>query len=192
MTTTRKLIKNFEDNTISLTHVEPTKSLLIDLPCTSETTYIINSTVKSMEKEDIGGVACRYLQSKRGERNTFYEIIFWGIVMIVIFASFLRSRDISPDEQSDAFNLDSPNFIFLLLMAIANILPNISNTLRYAENKNACDKWLKEKLNNDTYDEIRRLPNKRDSLFTLNKILKEKNIDTTVLERKGFGLSKKR
>ncbi|MBA3662267.1 MAG: hypothetical protein H0W64_11085 [Gammaproteobacteria bacterium] len=45
-------------------------------------------------------------------------------------------------------------FLAPLSLATANILPNISNWLRYRETKNDCEKWLSEKLGPPVFSKI--------------------------------------
>lgn len=196
MATTRKLIKHFENKTIPLTYVNPTNSLLLgSMECEEDAAERLNNAVDAMKEENIEKVAYHYVQSRRAESNTFNKVAFLSSVAIVDLF-FLSYFFINPANgySGDQFSREKSNNPFLnmffLLYLIASLLPNISNTLRYRETKNGCDEWLKTKLsNNNTYSKIRQLPNKRDSLFTLTRILKEENFNTTTLEKKGFGLS---
>lgn len=196
MATTRKLIKHFENKTIPLTYVNPTNSLLLgSMECEEDAAERLNNAVDAMKEENIEKVAYHYVQSRRAESNTFNKVAFLSSVAIVdlFFLSYFFIN-LANGHSGDQFSREKSNNPFLnmffLLYLIASLLPNISNTLRYRETKNGCDEWLKTKLsNNNTYSKIRQLPNKRDSLFTLTRILKEENINTTTLEKKGFGLS---
>lgn len=194
MTTTRKLIKTFEDNAIQLTKLEPSKSLLIcSMPCERQTAEIRNSTVDNMINEDIAMVAYRYLQAMRGERNTFNEAVCWAacvvisLVYIYLKITTVNFQDELSSEPSENFD-NQTNFIFqwliVLMYAVANAIPNVANTLKYGETKNACDVWLQARLEDDMYNKLKQLPNNYDSLFKIDKLLKEKNIDTTNLEKK--------
>jgi len=150
--------------------VKPRNTLLITpMMCEHTAAQIRNSTVDSMQKNDIADVSYRYLQSRRSENNTFYEVIFWTTSSFLLFK---LACTINP-------------ILYLCLLAYApHIPPNIGNTLRYKETKNYCAEWLTEKLGNDKFAEIKKLKFNKNGMFNLAALLKTENIDAIYLESK--------
>lgn len=150
--------------------VKPKKALLVtSMICEIKAAEITNSAVYEMEKNEIGNVAYRFLQSRRGENNTFNEILFWSTASLILFELGYKIHPI----------------LYLCLLCYApHIPPNIGNTLRYKETKNYCAEWLTQKLGIETFEKIKELKFNRAGMFKLSSLLNEKNINASHLENK--------
>lgn len=178
MSMTRSLIETLNlhnvEKKIPLKKVTPSKSLLIcSMPCEIKAATIRNQTVDSMEAENIEDVSYRFLQARRGENNSFYEAVCWGIYTIIVYEIVYELLCTNPI-----------SFLFLLPSALY-VPPNISNTLRYGETKKSCEEWLNNRLGEDKFEQIGRLKFNQEGMFKLASFLKHEKIDSTSVEAKG-------
>jgi hypothetical protein len=143
MSTTRKLYVALQiDDGVMLEAVVPTRALIVTaMPCERQTAGIRNKTVRYMGNNDIAGVTYKYLQNKAGKENTFFEVVVWTTVVFLIVKRA------------------SEDFYGFILVAgcVANILPNVCNTLRYRETENACKDWLRNKIGESRVQEIEKI-----------------------------------
>lgn len=147
------------DDTTKLKKVAPSKMLLIgSMPCERQTAYIRNEAIEAMNRNEIGTVAFRYLQSRRGENMTFFEVAFYSSSLLYScirpLLYILNESDNQNDDPNDEYSISLQSYL-IILYTIANILPNIVNTSRYKETKNACEQWLEQKLSQQAINEIK-------------------------------------
>lgn len=155
-------LKDFKKDT-------PSKTLIFkSMPCEIKAAHIRNSTIDGMENNDIAEVAYRFLQSRRGENNTFYEACFWSLYTIMLY-SLIQSN---------------PACYIFLIPNIARIPPNISNTLSYHQTKNACEEWLAKRLSIEHVQEIKSLKYDQKGLNKLTHFLTQNQIKTDNIEDK--------
>ncbi|OGT35276.1 MAG: hypothetical protein A3F11_10115 [Gammaproteobacteria bacterium RIFCSPHIGHO2_12_FULL_37_14] len=176
MSTARDVMEKLNINETHLRRVEPTKSLLIkSMPCERQTAKIRNKAVDSMEQGDVVDVIHRYDQSWRGQRNTFGEIVLYSFLMLYLLWVYFQKFDdivnkkatcslddvnrmdqMNDDSYEKIYNEINGYFLTFIAVLAAGILPNIPNTLRYRETKNACAEWLNEKLGKEKFTEIQK------------------------------------
>ncbi len=131
---------------LDLKKIQPSKTLLIcSMPCEEQAARIHNEAVKSIQQNDITGTFKRYDQSRRGQRNTLIETCIYGFSLFVSSALWINSK-IKTANAEDELNHKNSNIdmecFFFIMMAIINLLPNLSNTQRYKNTKNLCREWL--------------------------------------------------
>lgn len=150
----------------TLNKVEPTKTILIKtFRCEHQAAYIRNQAVESINRGDIKGVAYRYLQSRQGEDYTFFEAIFWGTLTGIILAASLyiyNNANNAPFSENNDSNTNNmilnlfPGFLLIANLApFINCVINTNNTRRYKETKEGCEAWLKEKIDINTFRQIK-------------------------------------
>lgn len=137
-------IQNSCKTTIDLKKSKPTKSLLFtSMPCERRTSAIRNRTVKSMQANDVGDVAYRYLQNRQGARNSVQEAVFWAF-HATLSIKFLRQCP----------KISLPVRTAIVCYPVLMLPPNITNSLKYRETKIACEVWLTNKLEKQKFEEI--------------------------------------
>lgn len=172
---------DFNDNQQNT--IEPTNSLSFvgfgPMECEEQTAAIINKTRNCMSKEDVGGVAYRFLQSRQAQNTTFQQAAAFSIAMLVALKELL-SLDTTIEDNNTKVVL-SILFSMATLFCLANILPNVCNTSRFKKNTNDCEEWLSNRINQNTLTEIKNVSYPRflnGSLSQLVKILNKANIDS--------------
>jgi len=142
MSTSREIIR--KESKITLEEVKPYNTLFIGpMPCEKESAAIRNKAVASMRQRDIGDVAYRYLQSRRGQNQTLNEAIFWGSFSTIMFG--LTRGHSGP----------RPLRLIPALPSALHVPPNIGNTIRYRETKEYCEEWLSSQLDQKKITEIK-------------------------------------
>jgi hypothetical protein len=68
------------------------------------------------------------------------------------------------------------------LFDIANLLPNLSNTNRYRETKNACQKWMQEHGEQELLTEIDQLEYNQEGLYKLSELLSTHGVQSTFVK----------
>lgn len=161
MSSTRKI----EEKTLHV-EVKPYNTLFVGpMPCEKKAAAILNKTSLSMQQNDIGDVAYRYLQCRRGKNNTLKEAILWGSYSIILLG-FMRRK---PRQMG---------LIWALPTAL-HVPPNIGNTIRYAETQKSCEEWLATRLDKDKVAEIRAMTFTQSGMFSLTHFLNREKIDNT-------------
>lgn len=149
--------------------VEPTKALLVcPMPCEGLAADKRNEAVSYMEHDDVPGVAMAYLENRFMEKWADAEIFIPALIAVNSIYQFVVDRN--------------PGAILGLLIAGAYMLPNIFNTIRYHETKNACEKWLASRISAENMDDIEKLYYNKRGLFALSDILQEEGISTEQLK----------
>lgn len=166
-----------------LQRVEPHKTLLCcSCVCEQQAAAIRNDTVTAMQANDIAHVAYRYLQTRRGEKNTLAEAIVGGSTFILgLFLLCATSHD-----PNDAVSILKNVLVVVVsfLIALPTALVNIPNTLRYRETKQACEAWLMSFLDERDVREIQKLRYNRSGLVSLSSFFYNKGISTVSLDNK--------
>ncbi len=158
-----------------LKKVKPLRSLLITpMLCERTVAAIRNKTVDNIQQNEIGIVAYRFLQNKEGEKNTFCKAVFFGTCATIYIVGL-------------CFSPASLLLCIALVLALANTIPNIGNTIRYRETRMACEDWLAPKVGEE-FKKIKELKFNKTGLTELSDILKTKQIDTTFIENKSSQL----
>ncbi len=172
------------EHKIELNRVYPTTALFFtSMHCERQTAIIRHHTVSSMEDNDIRSVAYRYLQNAQGEiatRNQIFAFASFAIYGIFYFMFHLPSKLITVENptEEDMQSIRLPLLILCLAyeaIFLPNLPPNICNTLRYRESKNACADWLIQQIGDENFQQIKKLPYNKDSFFKINDILDKKN-----------------
>lgn len=154
-----------------LKEVRPYNTLFISpMPCENKCAAIRNKTVASMRQNDIGDVAYRYLQTRRGQNNTLKEVIFWGSMSTIMLGLFRGS--------SRSVRLLSA------LPSALHVPPNIGNTIRYSETKRSSEEWLSSRLDKNKIKEIKAMKFNQAGMLSLNIFLKRENIDNSSVENR--------
>ncbi len=166
MSATRNILNKLE-------RVEPTQSLLITpMPCEKTCAMIRNSTVDSMETANTAKVAYRYMQNNAGASNTLFEAgIYSACVLVSIVEAALK-----------------PEIALLagvmMLAEIAHILPNVNNTLRYRETRDACAEWLEGRLSPEKLEQIKALKYNEAGIKKLVDMMRDEHVDLSFIEQK--------
>lgn len=177
MTATREILNGLnQPRAATLAHVTPTKSLLITpMPCEETCAVIRNTTVNSMKVGNTANVAYRYIQNNAGATNTLFEAAFYGAIALININSLITKPD-------DVFAASASGIG--LLMNMANILPNISNTIRYRETRDACAEWLESRLSPEKIEKIKSLKYNQKGINTLVDLMRDEHVDLTFIENK--------
>lgn len=132
------------------------------MPCEERAAFIGNQAVDAMAKNDIKDVEHRHDQCMRGELNTYNSIKLSLVASMSFFLiSYIFSNSLADCHENevnaqrywsdDTCGLMKESLVFFTFMGLitaGNILPNVFNTWRYREAKDATNAWLKEKEEN--------------------------------------------
>lgn len=143
--------------------VKPSKSLIIEsMSCEDMAAHIRNKTALAIQQDNAMEVGFRYLQSRSGRKTTTYEVFAAGIYALLVLGKLY----------------DNPGYIRLisLFFYMANIPPNLGNRLRYQETETACKEWLKKKLGEQEFQQIRQLAYNNNGIESLTLFLRKKDI----------------
>lgn len=165
-----------------LQRVKPHKTLLCwSYGCERQAAAIRNATVLAMEESDIALVAYRYLQSRRGEKNTSREVIAYGFTVISALCVLIMAYK----DPNDSLNiLKKVLCLALILISLPNTLVNIPNTIRHKRTKQACEAWIIAGMDEKDFQEIQKLRYDRSGLASLSSFFKNKGIPTESLDAK--------
>jgi hypothetical protein len=153
-----------------LPRVQPTAVYhLGSTPCEKTCASIVNKSIDGMETNDIAMVAYRYLQTKAGARNTFYEgsLYFLGAALGAVFTIYRY-----------------PAFALVTIGELLAMQPASENYFRYAEASESCEDWLRERLSPAQFVQVQQLSFDQKGLDCLVDILKEKGCETKFIEEK--------
>lgn len=151
-----------------LNKVRPKHTLFFICPCESKCAYIRNKSVDSINSNDIGGVAFRYLQSRAGQYNTRNE----AAVFAILGTAGTLTMGLTLGATA-AFNI----------AFFGNVPPNLGNTGRYRKTKRGCKQWLRDSVGEEIFNEIQQLKYNAEGIHKLVSILQAAGIDVSVPKR---------
>ena len=151
-----------------LNTVKPKHTLLAPCPCEERCAHIRNETVDLISKNDVSGVAFRYLQSRAGQVKTRTEAICSILLAIAIGTAY----------GIPTYGLGAINSIVFF----GNAVPNLGNTGRYRKTKRGCKEWLKNRLGEEHFKEIQKLQYTEEDIQELSRLLREYGETTDTLD----------
>jgi len=164
-------------SSITIGRVEPNKSLLcMPMPCEKKAAYIRNETIREMALDNTAMVCARYLQSRRGEKNTSIEAILHTVLASAFTAAMVWA----------VINRLYPTIATsgsALLGDICNILPNLGNSLRYHRTKQGCDDFLRTKHGDEFMKRLNQIKYSQKGLSELRDLLADYEVDHSALNR---------
>lgn len=149
-----------------LKKMPPTRALFFAaMPCEKTAAHIRNKAIDGLQQDDMMAIGYRYLQSRKGKKITGTEVMAYSVVIL------LALRDLYSESRYAML----PQLAFYL----ANLLPNISNTLRYHEVETQCAAALTNRFGKQAFDKIKALSYDKSGLQALSLFMNKRGIDTS-------------
>lgn len=102
--------------------------------------------------------------ARKGQEITGYEALVSGIFLLLVLHELYTQPDL----------LRTCDMLYYA----ASMTPNIANTLRYQETKNACGEWLKNKFGDQELNQIKKLHYSDEGIASFTLFLQGKKIPT--------------
>lgn len=152
-----------------LNYVKPTAVYTVaSLPSEKTCAAVINQTVDGMKDDDIAQVAYRYLQSRAAANTSFYTgaAYFGGMLSSLCAAIFYDVRAVA----------------LAFVEALATQAP-AQNYFSYADTRDACEAWLKEKMSPAQFAKLHSLEFNQVGLDCLAALMDEMHVDTAFIKQ---------
>lgn len=132
--------------------VKPTKTLLFaSMPCEKRAASVKQGTLSAMHNADTESVAFRYMQCKKGTKESNNEIID-SLVMSGFAIMFLYSN--KSEINNESVNLFHVFCYLALILNLLSIMPAVQNRLIYHDMSNKSLDCLKKNLDEQKLKEV--------------------------------------